>query len=66
MNYSDESDSMGVLVRLLGGMNGIVDNPSIKPGFDIVLDEILLELEIKREVSSKSLNFFQNIYKLLR
>ncbi|KAL5283008.1 INTS5 family protein [Megaselia abdita] len=62
MNYNDDSENIWVLTRLLGGMNGIVEYSSIKPGIDIILDDILLNLEIKREISTKSQFFFKNMY----
>lgn len=66
MNYNEDTENIGVLTRLLGGMNGIVEYSSIKPGVDMILDDILLEQEIKTEISTKSQCFFKNMFTILR
>lgn len=65
--YSKNTDGLGAIIRMIGGFYGVVEFPHIKPGIQMVFEEVLLQEQFNRtssgsdSVNSEALNTFENL-----
>ena len=65
--YIVNPSGLGAVIRLIGGQTGVVEFPDIKPGIQMVLEDVLLQEQFKKTRLSaatdntEALNTFRNL-----
>ncbi|XP_061390096.1 integrator complex subunit 5 [Musca vetustissima] len=65
--YTVSSSGLGAIIRMIGGQSGVVEFPEIKSGIQMVLEDALLQEQLKKarltkaSDESEALNIFKNL-----
>ncbi|XP_053946850.1 integrator complex subunit 5 [Anastrepha ludens] len=70
-SYVANPNGLGAVIRIIGGQSGVVEFPCIKPGLQMVLEEVLLQEQFKHtrlvnDDQSEALNTFKNLNMLTK
>lgn len=65
-SYVTNPNGFGAVIRIIGGQSGVVEFPCIKPGLQMVLEDVLLQEQFKytrliTSDQSEALNTFKNL-----
>ncbi|XP_055383717.1 integrator complex subunit 5 [Condylostylus longicornis] len=65
MSYEGNKNGIGPLIRLIGGLSGVIEYPTLRPGLEMVLERILLKIQFHSpEKQDESLSAIKNLYSL--
>ncbi|XP_067616611.1 integrator complex subunit 5 [Eurosta solidaginis] len=69
--YLANSNGLGAVIRIIAGQSGVVEFPGIKPGLQMVLEDVLLQEQFKHtrlgmDAQSGALNTFKNLNMLTK
>nr|XP_014090440.1 integrator complex subunit 5 [Bactrocera oleae] len=70
-SYVTNPNGLGAVIRIIGGQSGVVEFPCIKPGLQMVLEDVLLQEQFKHtrlitSDQSEALNTFKNLNTLTK
>ncbi|CAD6993473.1 integrator complex subunit 5 [Ceratitis capitata] len=70
-SYTANPNGFGAVIRIIGGQSGVVEFPCIKPGLQMVLEDVLLQEQFKHTRlingdQSDALNTFKNLNMLTK
>lgn len=70
--YTLNHAGLGAVIRMIGGQSGVVEFPDIRPGIQMVLEDVLLQEQFKKarlaaaSDASEALNTFKNLNTLTK
>ncbi|EDW24137.1 GL23969 [Drosophila persimilis] len=71
-SYTQNPNGIGALIRLLGGQSGVVNFPGFTPGFEMVLEDITLHVQVNNRLPvppgtpTEAYNTFSNLNMLAK
>ena len=73
-SYDLNPNGLGAVIRIIAGQSGVVEFPDIKPGLQMVLEDVLLEEQFQRarlalaglSDDSEAWNTFKNLNTLTK